>query len=67
MIRHKGSKFCVISRSTGRSLGCYNTKSEADHREKQVVFFKNLSKSSGRKGSLAAKIGKRKTKKLLGK
>jgi len=67
MIKRKGSKFCVVSRTTGRDLGCYPTKKQAQKRERQVVFFKNLSHSSGKPGSLAARVGKRKTKSLLGK
>jgi hypothetical protein len=59
MITKRKGKQCVISRSTGRSLGCYDTKKEAEKREKQVVFFKNLEKSSGGKGSLKAKVRKK--------
>jgi hypothetical protein len=59
MIKRKGSKFCVISRTSGRSLGCYPTKKQAQHRERQVVFFKNLEHSSGGRGSLKAKVRKK--------
>jgi hypothetical protein len=62
MIRKRDHKFCVISRSTGRSLGCYPTKKQAVHRERQVVFYKNLSHSSGGPGSLRAKVRKKSLK-----
>ncbi len=42
MIVKKGSKWCVVSEKSGRSLGCYKTKKEALHRLRQVEFFKHL-------------------------
>lgn len=41
MIVKKGSKWCVVSKKTRRSFGCYRTKHEAVHRLQQVEFFKH--------------------------
>jgi hypothetical protein len=41
MIVKRGSKYCLISKSTGRNLGCYPTKKGAEKRERQVQFFKH--------------------------
>jgi hypothetical protein len=42
MIIKRQGKWCVVSEKTGRSFGCYATKKEAQHRLKQVEFFKHL-------------------------
>lgn len=42
MIIKRQGKWCVVSENTGRSFGCYATKKEAQHRLKQVEFFKHL-------------------------
>jgi hypothetical protein len=42
MIVKRGKKWCVVSESSGRSFGCYATKKEAEHRLKQVEFFKHV-------------------------
>ncbi len=55
MIVKRGRKWVVISEKTGRSFGSYDTKKEAEHRLKQVEFFKHLKsipKSKIRKPSL---------------
>ncbi len=43
MIVKKGNKFCVMSES-GKSLGEYSTKEEAERRLKQVEMFKHMDK-----------------------
>ena len=44
VIRKKGSKFQLIS-GTGKVLGTFDTKEQAQKREKQVKFFKNTKKA----------------------
>ena len=36
----EGSKWCVKSKA-GKSLGCYDTKEEANQRLRQIEFHKN--------------------------
>ncbi len=36
-----GDKYRLISKSTGKNLGTYDTKAGAINREKQVQYFKN--------------------------
>ena len=57
MIRKVGSQFRLVSH-TGKNLGTFKTKAEAQKREKQVTFFKNIEKSKGGPGSLRAKVQK---------
>ena len=57
-IRKVNGKFRLVSRK-GRDLGTFSSRAEAEKREKQVVFFKNLRKSSGGKGSLRSKVRKK--------
>lgn len=45
MIVKRGDKWCLISKTTGRNLGCFDTKEQAMKRERQVQFFKT--KESG--------------------
>lgn len=44
MIRKEGAKYTLRSKSTGKSLGSYKTKAQAEKREKQVSWFKNKGK-----------------------
>jgi len=44
MIRKEGKKWVLRSLTTGRSLGRYDTREEAEARERQVQFFKHLRK-----------------------
>lgn len=39
-IRKRGNKWCLLSKKTGRNLGCFPTKEGAKKRERQVQFFK---------------------------
>jgi site-specific DNA-adenine methylase len=36
----RGGRFCVLSETTGRSFGCYDTKAEAEARLRQLERFK---------------------------
>ena len=50
MIRKQGSKYTVVAES-GRKMGTYKTKKEAQERLRQIEFFKHL-KSGEFKGKL---------------
>lgn len=45
MIRKSGSKYQVQSEKTHRNLGTYSSKKAAEHRLKQVEYFKHAKKS----------------------
>ncbi len=50
MIRKIGGKYVVLSETTGRRFGTYDTRAEAERRLRQIEFFKHLrSRSSGRR------------------
>ena len=67
MVKKEGGEFILRSRKTGRVLGRSRTKQGIEHREKQVTFFKNVRKSRGGPGSLAAKVrNKRLVKRVRG-
>jgi hypothetical protein len=59
MIRKIGSKYTVISHTTGKKMGSYSSKAQAEKRLRQIQFFKNLKKSKGGSGSLKAKVHKK--------
>jgi len=40
VVRKQGNRWCVFSK-TGKNLGCYPTKQEAQERLRQVEFFKH--------------------------
>ncbi|HET7876918.1 MAG TPA: hypothetical protein VFN71_15450 [Methylomirabilota bacterium] len=42
MIKKIGKKYVVLSESTGRRFGTYDTKAEAQKRLRQIEFFKHL-------------------------
>lgn len=41
MIKKVGSRYAVMSKTTGRTFGAYKTKKEATKRLRQVEFFKH--------------------------
>jgi hypothetical protein len=41
VIRKKGNKFCIYSK-TGKNLGCYKTKKEAENRLSQIEMWKHM-------------------------
>ena len=47
MIKKIGGKYVVLSQTTGRSFGTYDTLAEAEKRLRQIEFFKHL-RGSGR-------------------
>jgi hypothetical protein len=42
MIKKIKGKYVVLSEKTGRSFGSYTTKAEAEHRLRQIEFFKHV-------------------------
>lgn len=59
MIKAVKGGFQLHSKTTGKPLGPVRSSKEETYQkdEKRVEFFKNLKKSSGGPGSLAAKVG----------
>jgi hypothetical protein len=55
MIKKIGSKYVVLSETSGRKFGSYATKKEAQRRLKQVEFFKHLKTSLSLRGKLKKK------------
>ena len=47
MIKKIGNRYVVLSETTGRSFGTYDTKAEAEKRLRQIEFFKRLGSKSG--------------------
>jgi hypothetical protein len=45
MIKKMGNKYQLQSKTTHKNLGTYSSKAAAQHREKQVNYFKNVKKS----------------------
>ena len=50
MIKKIGGKYVVLSETTGRKFGTYDTRAEAEQRLRQIEFFKHLRSRSGRGG-----------------
>lgn len=42
IIKKLGNKWCVISESTGRNLGCYRSRPAAEKRLRQVEMFRHM-------------------------
>jgi hypothetical protein len=55
MIKKIGSKYVVLSETTGRKMGTYSAKKEAQKRLRQVEFFKHLKSSPGLRSKLKKK------------
>jgi hypothetical protein len=41
IVKLKNGKYRLVSKKTGKNLGTYDTKKEAEKREKQVQYFKH--------------------------
>jgi hypothetical protein len=41
MIVRQGGKYVVVSATTGRRFGAYDTRAEAERRLRQIEFFKH--------------------------
>lgn len=48
----RGSKYCLISKKSKRNLGCYDSKSGAENREKQVQYFKHAKEENMSAGAV---------------
>ncbi len=59
MIKKIGSRYVVLSETTGRSFGTYDTRAEAERRLRQIEFFKRLRGRSGRGGAPSSARGRR--------
>jgi hypothetical protein len=46
MIRKIGGRYVVLSETTGRRFGTYDTLAEAEQRLRQIEFFKHRQKRS---------------------
>lgn len=55
MIKKIKGKYIVLSEKTGRKLGTYRTKKEAEKRLRQIEFFKHLKASPALRGNLRKK------------
>ena len=51
MIKRIGGKYVVLSETTGRRFGTYDTLAEAERRLRQIEFFKH---AKGRRSAVAA-------------
>lgn len=49
MIRKVKGGFRLVSKTTGRNLGTFRTRAEAERRERQVQGFKQRGRRGGRK------------------
>lgn len=56
MIKRVGGKYVVVSETTGRRFGTYDTLAEAKKRLQQIEFFKH---AKGRTGGRAGRQGRR--------
>lgn len=50
MIRKRSGKYVVISETTGRRFGTYDTRAEAEKRLRQIEFFKHRQRRSASGG-----------------
>jgi len=48
MIKKINGKYVVLSETTGRRFGTYDTRAEAERRLRQIEFFKHLRNRSTR-------------------
>ncbi len=48
MIKKIGGRYVVLSETTGRRFGSYDTKAEAERRLRQIEMFKHLRKAGAR-------------------
>ena len=49
MIKRINGRYVVLSETTGRRFGTYDTRAEAEKRLRQIEFFKHLKTRSGRR------------------
>lgn len=49
MITKQGGKYVVVSETTGRRFGTYDTRAEAEQRLRQIEIFKHLKARRGKR------------------
>lgn len=54
MIVKQGGKYAVVSETTGRRFGTYDTLAEARRRLRQIEFFKHLKARTAARGGRRA-------------
>ena len=54
MIRKINGKYVVLSETTGRRFGTYDTRAEAERRLRQIELFKHLRSRSTRRRAVAS-------------
>jgi hypothetical protein len=54
MIVKRGGKYIVVSETTGRRFGTYDTLAEARRRLRQIEFFKHLKARTSARGGRRA-------------
>jgi hypothetical protein len=55
MIKKINGRYVVLSKTTGRRFGTYDTRVEAEKRLGQIEFFKHLRNRSGRRRTSLAR------------
>jgi hypothetical protein len=53
MIKKIGGKYVVLSETTGRRFGSYDTRAEAERRLRQIEFFKHLRSRAPRRRTVS--------------
>jgi hypothetical protein len=53
MIRKINGRYVVLSETTGRKFGTYDTRAEAERRLRQIEFFKHLRARSARRRTVS--------------
>lgn len=51
-IVRRGDKYCLISKKSKKNLGCYDSKNDAENREKQVQYFKHAKEENMSAGAV---------------
>jgi hypothetical protein len=58
MVKRIGDKYVVVSETTGRRFGTYDTRAQAERRLRQIEFFKRLSQRSRLRGTTGRADGR---------
>ncbi len=55
MIKKINGRYVVLSETTGRRFGTYDTRAEAERRLRQIELFKHLRSRSARRGAVSTR------------
>jgi hypothetical protein len=55
MIKKIGGRYVVLSETTGRRFGTYDTRAEAEQRLRQIELFKHLRSRSPRRRTVSSR------------